>query len=162
MSGQQKRVALLGMLLLIAVATPVTVWLSTHPTQSAFTDVEELGENRLGSARLDIVVGNTSVSLSADNIAPGDRLDGTIVLNNDGDLPLRYRIVATVSGAEFAPWVKWWLAEPVGVDCQQSSAITTPTVIASGTSIELIGTDPGPRSLLAGGGDVVCIFDVEA
>lgn len=156
MSGSRRQGALLAILLLIAIATPVAVWTSARPSQSAFIDVEGLGENRLGSGRLDLVVGNTSTTLSAENVAPGDRLDGTLVLDNAGDLPLRYTIRATVRGAELAPWVRWWLTEPASSICQPGTEITVPTVIANGTSIDLI--DPGERSVLAGSRDVLCLI----
>ena len=157
MSTSRRRLAPIA-LLLFTSAAPALVWLSASPSQSAFTDVEELGENRLGTGRLDIEVGTTSIALSADNAAPGDRLDGRIELVNAGDLPLRYTIVARVDGADLAPWVSWWLAEPVGVSCQQSWRITVPTIIANGTSIEVIGTYPGPRSVVVGSRDVLCLF----
>ena len=145
-------------LLLSAVAAPTVVWLSAGSSQSAFTDVEELGENRLGTGRLDIEVGTATVTMTGTHVAPGDRLDGMIELVNAGDLPLTYTMEARVDGADLAPWVRWWLVEPVGTSCQQSSQITDPTVIAAATSIELIGTDPGPRSVAAGSSDILCVL----
>ena len=156
MSTSRRQLAMFA-LLLSAVAAPTVVWLSAGSSQSAFTDVEELGGNRLGSGRLDIEVGTSSVAMTGTHVAPGDRLDGRIELVNAGDLPLTYTMAARVDGVDLAPWVRWSLVEPVDISCEQSSQITDPTIIADATSIELIGTDPGPRSVAAGSSDVLCL-----
>ena len=157
MSESRRRRSLLGVLLLIALAAPIAVWVSVQPAQSAFTDVEEVGENRLGAGRLDLEVGESSILLSADNIAPGDVIDGRLELKNAGDLSLEYSIVATVEGSDLAPWLTWWLTDPVGVDCASGRAITPPTVIADGTSMNLLGSARGPRLVAAGALDPLCL-----
>lgn len=142
MSGPRRRLSLLVPLLALAGAIPVAVWLWAQPSQSAFSDVEEVGENRLGTARLDLGIGDATIAIEADAVAPGDRLDARIALDNDGGLPVRYRILATAQGAELAPWVSWWLAEPTGTDCGRPIALTSPVSIAHGTTVELIGGEP--------------------
>ncbi len=77
--------------------------------QAAFGDSQTVGVNRLSSATVDVEIGSRSVSLSSVDLAPGDRVVGSIEVRNEGTLPLRYALVDESATGPLLPWLTWEL-----------------------------------------------------
>ncbi len=83
-----------------SVVLLVWMWTSLTPTSAAFAGQVVVEGNRLGAGELDIAVGTSTVTFAADGLAPGDRANGQLVLDNEGTLPLRYELSSrTVASA---------------------------------------------------------------
>jgi hypothetical protein len=69
-------VALIVLFALVGVGAPVLLVLGAQRGNAALADTEGLGVMRLSSATVDIVAGERGASITATNLAPGDRVVG--------------------------------------------------------------------------------------
>lgn len=149
-------------LLLLAVALPLGLWWRASTSSAAFADSEVLENNHLGAATLDIELGDATAGLSAQNLAPGDRVSGQIELVNAGTLPLRYWVTATTSGGALADWLSLdiWETSTICNPDQPGQALRSDIAFETGTTL-LIGqpTSGGEddRRLQPGGAHRLCL-----
>jgi spore coat-associated protein N len=62
-----------------------------------FTDQATDTDNTIATGTVDINVSPTSATLTASNMAPGDTINGSIVVTNSGSLALRYALKSTTT-----------------------------------------------------------------
>jgi len=148
-----------------ALAGPILLLTSADRGSAAFGDNETIGVNRLSSATVDIEPGQDVVPITATNLAPGDRLTGSIDFGNVGSLPVRYAIVSEGSADALTQWLRWeiWL-RPEADQCTNQPKVEDllvdgplsgePTAVVFGDVT--IGLDPGDRILLPGEREEFC------
>lgn len=161
---RRRRLIASGILLLLAaVAVPVMISLSAARGEAAFGANETLGVNQLGSASVAIDVGPTTVLIATSAMAPGDRLQGRIALENNGTLPLRYALRAEFSddADELLAALEWKIwAQPPLPSCGSPSGpyLFQGVVTDSGLlGSPAVGEDPGDRVVLPASQDVLCV-----
>lgn len=155
-------------LLVFAVAAlvgPILVLTQADEGSAAFGDNETIGENRLSSATVDIEPGEDIVPITATNLAPGDRVVGSIAVGNVGSLPVRYAVVSDALSDPLANWLRWeiWL-RPDSAQCDEPPSpaeLLVDGVVSGGESAAVlgdvaIGLDPGDRVLQPGEGEALC------
>lgn len=124
-----------GMVSLAAVAIPLLIWWQGTGSSASFGDAEVSEANRLGAATVDVEVGETGAVFAAENLAPGDRHIGRLVVNNTGSAPIRLGVSASSSGGLLAEWLRYdaWIAR--GATC--------PRTPPAGPAVEAVtvGTD---------------------
>lgn len=158
----------LGVLLaLAAMAGPALVVFGGEPGSAAFGDAETFGMNELASASVSVEVGEQLLLIDASAMAPGDRLPGRLVLDNDGSLPLRYSLLAEPTDAaspllDVLDWSVWHDARAGSCQPIPAATLYEGPVIDDGPLIgdPAIGLDAGDRSLAPGQSEVIC-FVVE-
>ena len=151
---------------LAALAGPVAIAFGAQRGEAAFGDSETFGLNRVTSANVSIEVGANTVPIETATLAPGDRLFGQIVFENQGSLPLRYSLAAdtsstgTVSLLDVLRW-KIWPSSAIGA-C--SSSFAAGRMLYDGVvdranvlGDSAVGDDPGDRLVAIGSADVLCI-----
>ena len=148
-----------------ALAGPILVLASADRGSAAFGDNETIGVNRLSSATVEIEPGQDVVPITANNLAPGDRVTGSISVGNVGSLPVRYAIVSEGPSNALTPWLRWeiWL-RPDTDECDteppaegllmQGPLVGGPPAAVFGDVT--IGLDPGDRILSPGEQETMC------
>lgn len=133
------RVALLALIVLVIVVSPTAmIVLRATRGSAAFGDAEPVGRNRVAAATLDIAIGERTVPIRADGLAPGDSVAGTIDLVNAGTIPLRYSVsVSGTTSNGLGAWLTWSFAPAPERGCP---------------SAETWATDPPPGALTVEGG----------
>jgi hypothetical protein len=150
------------LLVLAALAGPLLLALGSR-SSATFGASEDLGQNRLGAATLDLTVGTRTVSITAPNMAPGDREVGQIELVNSGDLPLRYTLLSDADTSALLPLLRWdlWIepggcgSEPRGLELVSGATLTSGSAAVIGDPTT--GTQAGDRVLGAGERELICI-----
>lgn len=163
------RTALVVIAAFVVMAGPaVIVAVRAQQGSATFSDAEVIGPNRLGAARLDIEVGDRTVPMVGEDLAPGDTRRGSIEFVNEGTIPLRYsmRTLPVEQGTDLAQWLDWslWWGGS-GTDCTAGAVPpgatgVTGTALASGLAIAgdpASGADPGDRVLAVGATDMLCL-----
>lgn len=155
----------LGAFAAAALAGPILLLTSADRGSAAFGDNETIGVNRLSSATVDIEPGQDVVPITATNLAPGDRITGSIEVGNVGSLPVRYAIVSEGSTHALAQWLRWeiWL-RPEAEQCPGQRNVGELLVdgpllgdpVAAVLGDVTIGLDPGDRILLPGESEALC------
>lgn len=104
--------AVIAALLLLAISAPIWLIYNANSSTAAFADAEVLDNNRLGAARLDLELGDSSALFEATNLAPGDVVSGQLELRNAGTLPLLYEVSGFSDGDLLAEWLRFdlWLS----------------------------------------------------
>lgn len=104
--------AVVAALLLLAISAPIWLIYNANSSTAAFADAEVLDNNRLGAARLDLEIGDSSAIFEATNLAPGDVVSGQLELRNTGTLPLLYEVSGYSDGDPLADWLLFelWLS----------------------------------------------------
>lgn len=155
----------LGVFAVAALAGPILLLTNADRGSAAFGDNETIGVNRLSSATVDIEPGQDVVPITAANLAPGDRLTGSIEVGNVGSLPVRYAIVSEGATDALTQWLRWeiWL-RPEAEQCAgrpnagellvDGPLLGEPVVAVLGDVT--IGLDPGDRILLPGESEALC------
>jgi spore coat-associated protein N len=151
-------------LLIIGLATG----LFTLGSGAFFTDTAEDTNNTITSGTVDISIGaGPIVSVSSPpGMAPGDTVNGSVVVTNSGTLELRYAVTSTlVSGdAAFAQQLDLTI-KTLGTNCATFDGATLygPADFGGtlGAEIKLIGDkatgqDAGDRTLAAGANETLC------
>lgn len=168
------RLAALVLLALLVVASPTVLIVARADRGSAsFGDTEVVGRNRVAAARLDIAVGERTVPIRADGLAPGDLVAGTVELVNDGTLLLRYALTVSATTTDgLATWLTWTFAPAQGDACPTAAGwragapagalVVDGDALADGRVVTLVGdpatgADPGDRTLDVGETDLLCI-----
>lgn len=100
-------VALVTVVAIVALSAPFVLWWLSSRSAARFGDSEVLDANHLGAATLDLGVAPTTAAFSAENLAPGDRVTGLLVLTNDGTLPLRFGVSAETDGGPLGEWLRF-------------------------------------------------------
>ncbi len=174
------RILPMGLVLLgvTSLIVPAALIFGLDRGQAAFGDSEEIGLNSLSSATVDIEVGERSVTMTGDNLAPGDRTIGSIEVRNEGSLPLRYALVHEPSTDPLLGWISWelWSRDPssgcdasgIGTDAlfagplpESSDGDGNGPIIGDVT----VGLDPGDRVLQPATTETICVvatFDLAA
>lgn len=155
--------ALGALFLLAAVTAPVLISLGADRSEAAFGDNETLGLNQLGSASVAIDVGATTVLIDTSAMAPGDRLQGQIALENNGTLPLRYALQAEFGDGtgELIAALDWRIwPRPSSTPCGSpvgpylfEGAVTDSRLLGD----PALGEDPGDRMIQPASQDVLCV-----
>jgi predicted ribosomally synthesized peptide with SipW-like signal peptide len=71
-------------------------------TMALFTDTATNPTNTFTAGEVDVTVGTTTLPLHVPgNMAPGDTVTGSFVVDNDGTLALKYSVTAVASGPLF-------------------------------------------------------------
>lgn len=154
----------LALLLLIAGLTgPMVIALGADRGEASFGDNETLGLNQLASASVVIDVGTNTVLLDTTAMAPGDRVGGQIVLENNGTLPLRYSLVADIGdgAAELLDVLEWKIwPTPASIPCGPavgpfvfSGLMDEPAVLGN----PAVGPDTGDRVVAPSTREVLCL-----
>jgi hypothetical protein len=151
---------------LAALAGPVAIALGAQRGEAAFGDSESFGLNRVTSASVSIAVGSNTVPIETAMLAPGDRLLGQIVFENQGSLPLRYALTADTSTVGVVPLLdvlRWkiWPGSAGGV-CSPASAagqllfdgVMDQSIVLGDPAI---GQDPGDRLVDVLTTDLLCM-----
>lgn len=148
-----------------ALAGPILVLTQADEGSAAFGDNETIGVNRLSSATVDIEPGEDIVPITATNLAPGDRVTGSIAVKNVGSLPVRYAIVSDARPDPLSDWFRWevW-PRPDSDQCTQQPApaelLVDGALFERGSAAVLgdvtVGLDPGDRILQPGEGEALC------
>jgi hypothetical protein len=157
-------VVALAALAIAAVTGPALLLLRAERGQAAFGDNETLGLNRLSSATVDIEPGAQGVPITVANMAPGDRLVGSIEIKNIGTLAIRYAVVGESSPSPLADWLRWEIwPVPIGGDClllPRSDELLRSDLVIDGVLPVLgdsrVGPDPGDRVLAPTSTDMLC------
>jgi hypothetical protein len=84
-------------LVVLAVAASA---LAVAVTGAIFTDTQSVAGNSLNTGTVDISTTPTSAVLTASTMAPGDRTNGSIVVNNAGSLQLRYALQRSATNTD--------------------------------------------------------------
>lgn len=152
-----------------ALVGPVALIVGTERGQAAFGDSESIGVNRLSSATVEVEIGPSSVVISGENLAPGDRAVGSIEILNTGTLPLRYAITSDMSADPLSAWLVWdiWKGSSRGTCDNAPTSIET---LADGLAFRpaggidtpvvgdvAVGLDPGDRILEPGAAETLCV-----
>jgi hypothetical protein len=145
-------------------------------TGAIFTDTESAGSNTFTSGSIDISTTPASAILTAGNMAPGDRVDNSLTVSNDGSLELRYAIQrsATDDVNGFSDALKLRIAVQGGGSCNfpyydiagTPGTIGDDTQIYEGTGFPATatntvgdvtqGSQSGDRTLSAAANEVLC------
>jgi hypothetical protein len=163
-------VALVGLFAGIGVAAPLFLVLTADRGQAGFADAEGLGLMRLSAAKVDIVAGERGAAITAPNLAPGDRVTGSIDVRNAGTVPLHWTLLADRTADPLAEWLRWdlWRAT-TPQECGSGSGVDPADVIGRGVDLSGPGTrvvlagdprpgvDPGDRLMTVGAAEVVCL-----
>ncbi|MFW2381824.1 MAG: hypothetical protein ACN4GZ_08715 [Acidimicrobiales bacterium] len=154
-----------GTFAVAALAGPLLLLARADEGSAAFGDNETIGVNRLSSATVDVEPGEDIVPITATNLAPGDRVSGSIAVNNVGTLPIRYAVVSEGFADPLAEWLRWeiWL-RPEATQCGdqpggESVLLNGPLPTDGSTAVlgdVTIGLDPGDRVLLPGQREALC------
>lgn len=148
-----------------ALAGPILLVVGADEGSAAFGDNETVGVNRLSSATVDIEPGEDMVPITVTNLAPGDRVTGSIAVKNVGALPVRYAIVSDAKPDPLSDWLRWeiWLRSDSDQCTQQpapAELLVDGDLFTPGSSAVLgdvtIGLDPGDRILQPGDGEALC------
>lgn len=150
-----------------ALTGPMVLVLRADRGGAAFGDNESFGVNRLSSATVDIEVGAQTVPMISGNLAPGDIVAGTIVVTNQGTLPLRYAVTSELTDGPVNDWVNWtfWVSADEN-SCslgRTSNKILFDGVLVGGTEPSpvfgevLVGLDPGDRILEPDSQETLCV-----
>lgn len=154
---------------LAALAGPIALIAGIERGQAAFGDSETLGVNRLSSATVEVEIGPASVALSGENLAPGDRVVGSIQVVNSGTLPVRYALISEASADPLSSWLTWdvWAgssAATCGTDQVPDDGLANGLALASADASVVpvlgdvaIGLDPGDRTLDPGAAETLCV-----
>jgi len=165
-------IALIVLFALVGVGAPALLIVGAQRGDAALADTEGLGLMRLSSATVDIVAGERGTSITATNLAPGDRVIGSIEVRNAGTMALHWSLVTEGNADPLAAWLRWdlWLAASpsacaaspngparydqwLGDDLDLSG--TGQAIVLSGDPLP--GADPTDRVLRAGAGEAVCL-----
>lgn len=152
---------------LAALVGPIALVLGADRGAASFGDSEAIGMNDLESAVVDLEVGASSVPLSLEAMAPGDRRSGSIELGNAGTVPLRYAIVAegltgrtaSIDLLDVLLW-EFRLAGPAGCADRSGAVLFSGVMSSQVVGRAEVGPDAGDRLLAPGDGETLCI-DVE-
>jgi hypothetical protein len=133
-------------LCLVAAGIGWLMWSTTARSSANFADTEQLADNRLGAATLDIDVGTTGTPLSAGNLVPGDSASGQVDITNSGTLPL---VLTARVNTGFNPlsravrFTAWTVASACAVDdLENGRADRVLDAVAGGATIDLTGSTP--------------------
>ncbi|MBT8241289.1 MAG: hypothetical protein KJN63_08690 [Acidimicrobiia bacterium] len=158
-------IAALMIFAVAALAGPILLVVGADEGSAAFGDNETVGVNRLSSATVDIEPGEDIVPITATNLAPGDRVTGSIAVNNIGTLAVRYAIVSDARPDPLSDWLRWeiWLRSDSDQCTQQPAPgelLVDGDLFEPGSSVVLgdvtIGLDAGDRILQPGEGEALC------
>ncbi len=69
-------------------------------TDALFTDSQSVGGNTFTTGTVDIAATPSSAVLTASTMAPGDRVENSLTVANDGSLELRYAIQRSATNAD--------------------------------------------------------------
>lgn len=156
-------VVAVGAFAIAALSGPILLLTNAERGSAAFGDNETVGVNRLSAATVDIEPGSTGVPIVASNLAPGDRLVGSIAVENVGTLPVRYALVSDGTAGPLAPWLSWEIwprsgtcdSEPEPTDLLSEGPLPTEPGAAVFGDVT-IGLDPGDRILHPGESEEFC------
>jgi hypothetical protein len=165
-------IALIVLFALAGIGAPALLIVGAQRGDAALADTEGLGLMRLSSATVDIVAGERGTSITATNLAPGDRVVGSIEVRNAGTMALHWSLVTEGNADPLATWLRWdlWLAAApsactaspngparfdqwLGSDLDLSGAGQLITLSGD----PLPGADPTDRVLRAGASEAVCL-----
>ena len=157
-------------LLLLGTAVAVVVLGSTATTEARWSDSAQLSSASLSSGKLSLLNGSstTQVSsysfteLSAANLAPGNGVQAPLVLSNDGDAAVGYRLLQAAPGttSELPDYLQVGV---VAVDAASECPAGPKTLQDSGPEDVLysggLGTalDGASRSLAVGETQALCV-----
>lgn len=157
-------VVAIGAFAVAALSGPILLLTSAERGSAAFGDNETIGVNRLSAATVDIEPGSTGVPITATNLAPGDRIVGSIAVHNAGTLPVRYALVSDGSIGPLSPWLSWEIwprssstcdADPEPAELLSEGPLPTDPGSAVFGDVN-VGLDPGDRVLRPGQSEELC------
>lgn len=92
-----KKKIMVSLMMIALVAT-----LIGGATFAIFTDTATNTNNTFSAGTLDVNALNQAITVPIDNIAPGDTISGSFVVENNCSLDMWYRVKANVGGSLFA------------------------------------------------------------
>lgn len=161
----KRRSIIVGTILLVLAALigPLAITLGADRGSASFGDNETFGLNQLTSATVSVSVGPNTVPIDVRTMAPGDRFNGEIVIENDGTLPLRYALITELSPStqDLLAVLEWTIAAaPVSGDCtssRRSQVFDGRVTAATFFGNPAFGEDPGDRVIAPGRTEVLCV-----
>ena len=124
---------------------------------AVFTDTEKLGGNTFTTGTVNLTLaGGNPLSFAVGNMAPGDRVNGTITVTNAGTLDLRYAMTTTVGGPN--PGLAGQLQ--ASINDTPPGPLAPPPLYSGALNAAAFGSaaqgqDPGDRVLLVGQSEVL-------
>lgn len=159
----RRRLTVVGILVAILIFAGPAFVIFADRGQAAFGDNELIGLNQLGAATVDVAVGPNTVGFDVAAMAPGDRFSGTLELENEGTLPVRYAIEAErAAGSEALLSVLEWRIWPAsgGAACATSPVGTLFEGVMTSVDVTgspAVGQDDGDRLIQPGDIDRLCV-----
>lgn len=138
-------VAVAVLAVLAAASAPVWILVLSGDSGANFADTEVFDRNRLGAGTVDVEVGETTSSLGAEQLAPGDVVTGELELTNVGTFPVRVGVDASLEGDALADWLTFdfWLA---AASCA-SEAPTPRNLLLGPAATSVIAIDAGSTGI---------------
>lgn len=130
-------------------------------SMALFTDSNSSASGTFTAGTVDITSSDVTSTLTASNMAPGDKVTAPLTVANAGSLDLRYAMTTTASGPLAGDLVAVF---KTGVsDCSNAGFDATGSTVASGGIGALAfgssapGAQAGDRELAPGASDVFCV-----
>ena len=162
--GRRVTIVAIALLAVAALVGPAVLVLRGGRSSAAFGDNETIGANHLGAATLDIEVGATTTRLVGDQMAPGSVAVGWLDLSNEGELPLRYSLVADNGDDLLVNWLRWdvWVTSSSCGPPDAAPLLVQDRLLTPGGSDPLLGNplpgvDAGDRVLDPEERERVCV-----
>ncbi len=159
---RQALVVIGALVVTAALIVPGVILVRAQRGQAAFGAAQRLGTYRLDAGTLDIEVGTRTTPIVVSNIAPGDRMVGSVELLNAGSLPLRYSLSFETSAQPLTGLLSWdiWTASACEPGPSPAEALVSDRRLTAG-SVALLGDpasgeDPGDRTIDPGAVELVC------
>lgn len=125
-----------------------------------FTDTQSVSANAFSSGTIDLGASPSSALLSFSDMLPGDSVDGTLAVSNDGTGALRYAMTssATNGDAKGLRDVVTLSVKDEGSGCAAFDGTTLYSGALNGASFgdATAGDDTGDRTLAALAGETLC------
>ena len=146
----------------VAIAGMSLVAIGSLTTGAVFTDSDSVDSATITSGTVDLSLAPATVNFTATNMAPGDTEFGTVTVQNDGSLQMRYAMsgsAAGVLGTELQVTV-------FGTATCNAAGVSALTPLATSGPIiptrQLFGdpsqgADPGDRTVDSGDTDTLCV-----
>jgi predicted ribosomally synthesized peptide with SipW-like signal peptide len=180
MDGTQKRERRrLGAALMVFVLAVSALVIGM--TDALFTDSQSVDGNTFTTGTVDIAATPSSAVLTASTMAPGDRVENSLTVANDGSLELRYAIQRSATNADlkalrdalglriavqgggacnFPYFTTAGVATSIGDDTEIYVNTGFPNAATNTVGDIAQGSQPGDRTLAAATNEVLCFSAV--
>lgn len=125
-----------------------------------FTDTAAVGANTFTAGTISISTSPTSAFLTLDPIMPGDTVNASLVVTNDGTAALRYAMTSASTNADTLALRDQMglVIKALGTNCATFDGATlyTGTLANAAFGNVAAGADAGDRALAGGVGETLC------